>query len=274
VIDPGLDGRVALVTGANHGIGAAAAHALAAQGVGVFVTYLLDYLRTRDDDPGTPPEFHELRSVPGTHVADVLRSSGGRASSAEVDLADPEVIPGLFDVAERDLGPVEILVLNAAASEVDTFRDAAEDRFGRRHQRVSAATHDYHFAVNSRTNALLIAEFARRHRERNATWGRIVGVTSSGIDGFPDEISYGASKAALESYVKSAAWELGSLGITANLVCPPGTDTGWMTDSVKESVLRESPLQHVAVPREIADVIVFLASEQARWITGQRIRIA
>jgi 3-oxoacyl-[acyl-carrier protein] reductase len=74
--------------------------------------------------------------------------------------------------------------------------------------------------------------------------------------------------------VKSAAWELGSQGITANLVCPPATDTGWMTDAVKESVLRESPLQHVAVPRDIADVIVFLASEHARWITGQRIRVS
>src|SRR5207249_2584738 len=118
-----------------------------------------------------------------------------------------------------------------------------------------------------------IAEFARRHRERGARWGRIVGVTSDGVDGFPYEISYGASKAALESYVKSAAWELGALGITANLVCPPATETGWMNEEVRSDVRARSAIDHIAAPSDVAEVVVFLASDQARYVTGQRIRV-
>ena len=69
-----------------------------------------------------------------------------------------------------------------------------------------------------------MAEFASRHAARAATWGRIICLTSGGAEGFPEEVSYGAAKAALESYTKSAAWELGHLGITANLIHPPATD--------------------------------------------------
>jgi len=269
VIDPGLDGRVALVTGANHGIGAAIARALGAQGASVFITYLRDYLRTRDEDPGTPAEFYELRATSGEEIAAGLAN----AAAVEFDLRDVEGIPGLFDRVEAELGPVEILVLNAAASEDDSFREDPVGRFGRNLQLVSAASHDHHFEVNSRANALLIAEFARRHRARRATWGRVVGVTSDGVNGFPDEISYGASKAALESYVKSAAWELGSLGITANLVCPPATETGWMNEGVRSGVRARSAIDHIATPSDVAEVVVFLASDQARYVTGQRIRV-
>lgn len=245
MIDPRLDGRVALVTGGNHGIGAATAAALTAQRARVFVTYLRDYMLTREEGAA----FTEPRSrVPG-------------GPSRECDLADPSAIPGLFDAVESEVGPVEILVHNAAASEHDTFED------------VSAALHDHHFAVNSRATALLIAEFASRHRSRNATWGRIVTITSAGQYGFEGEISYGASKAALESYTYSAAWELGSLGITANVVYPAATDTGWMDDAKRAAVSAKSPLKHVGQPDEVADAVLFLVSEQARAVTGTKVRL-
>jgi 3-oxoacyl-[acyl-carrier protein] reductase len=202
-----------------------------------------------------------------------IRDNGGRAEAWEADLSDPAVVPALFDRAESLLGPVDILVHNAAAWMADTFLTQTSDRLGRRLSPVSAAAHDLHFAVNSRATALLIAEYARRFTERGANWGRIITVTTGGAGGFPEEVSYGASKNALESYTMAAAWELGQFGITANVVCPPPTDTGWIPDDAREEMARMSPLRHIGTPEEVADVIVFLASRQAAAVTATRITL-
>jgi 3-oxoacyl-[acyl-carrier protein] reductase len=239
LVDPGLGGRVVLVTGGNHGIGAATVEALRAQGSKVFVAYLRDYLLNRVEG--------EAFTRPRQQTPD--------GPSFECDLADPSTIPALFERVEAELGPVEILVHNAAASEHDSY------------ETITAELIDHHFDVNARATALLIAEFAKRHRARGATWGRIVTITSAGPDGFPGEISYGASKAALESYTYSAARELRGSGITANVVYPPPTDTGWVTDEIRSKVDR------VGHPDEVAEVILFLCSEQARHVTGERIRM-
>jgi 3-oxoacyl-[acyl-carrier protein] reductase len=87
--------------------------------------------------------------------------------------------------------------------------------------RASAETFERQFSVDARGAAALIAEFARRHTERGAQWGRIVGLTSGGPNGFPGEVSYGAAKAALENYTMSAAFELGRFGITATSCTHP-----------------------------------------------------
>ena len=87
----------------------------------------------------------------------------------------------------------------------------------------------------------MIAEFARRHIARHGDWGRIVSLTSGGPDGFPSEVSYGAAKAALENFTMSAAWELGRFGITANVVYPPVTDTGWLTPQIRAVSDRTEP---------------------------------
>jgi tetratricopeptide (TPR) repeat protein len=122
--------------------------------------------------------------------------------------------------------------------------------------------------VDARVGAGLIAEYARRYRARAAAWGRIVAMTSEGRNGFPGEVSYGAAKVALESYVKSDALELGRFGVTANVVHPPATDTGWLTQEVARAVIASSPLRHVGRPEQVAEVVVYLASEQARFVTG------
>ena len=107
---------------------------------------------------------------------------------------------------------------------------------------------------------------------RGAEWGRIISLSTGGADGFPGEVSYGASKGALESYTMAAAWELGRYGITANVLCPPATDTGWITPPMAaEFAATSAPLYHVGQPDEVAELIVFLASHQARFITAQKL---
>ncbi len=268
-----LDGRVALVTGANQGIGAAVAVALAAQGARV----LLTYWRLPVDDPalaggGYPPAYAELRARTADAVVERIVAAGGEAAAVEADLTDPAAPARLLDHAERVLGPVEILVNNASGWLADTFLPAGRDRFDRRLRTVDAAGHERQFAVDVRAPALLIAELARRHVARGAGWGRIIGLTSAGRDGFPEEVSYGAAKAAQESYTKSAAHELGRYGITANLVYPPPTDTGWVTPEVEAAVVAAG--RPIARPEDVADVVTFLASHQARHVTAQVVRMS
>jgi 3-oxoacyl-[acyl-carrier protein] reductase len=263
--------HVAIVTGANHGIGAAVAVALASRGIAVLASYL------RQDtavDPGTPELYGEQRASDASEMVDQVRASGGSIEAVEADLADAATAPMLFDTAERQLGPVDILVNNASGWLADTFKTVAVDRIGRTLQPVTAHSFDSQFAVDARGGALLIAELARRHAERGATWGRIISLTSGDASaGFPEEVSYGAAKAALVSYTMAAAWELAPLGVTSNAVEPPVTDTGWVTDEVVKLVAASATHMHVASPDEVAEVIAFLASDAAKLITGNVLRL-
>ena len=183
-----------------------------------------------------------------------------------MELSDPATPAALFDIAERELGPVDILVNNATGWLADTFKTQGPDRFGRELTALSAQTFDRNFAVDARGGALMIAEFARRHLARSARWGRIVSLTSGEGRGFPEEVSYGAAKAALTDYTLSAAAELASAGITANVVHPPVTDTGWVTQEVRDWVASSDRPMHVADPAEVAEVIAYLCEERARLI--------
>jgi 3-oxoacyl-[acyl-carrier protein] reductase len=272
MIDTGLENRVVLITGGNHGIGAATARAFAAQGARVFITYL----RLSPQDYGIDPEEARRASEPGlplyhatqTRSADAvveeIRKGGGMAESWEVDLADPATIPGLFDLAEQKFGPVTVLVNNAAYCETppDTI-------FG-----TSAESVDKHFAVNTRAAVLLMAEFVRRHKERGGRWGRVINVSTDAAQNFAGQISYGASKAATEAFTRGVATEVGPLGITVNSVAPGPVQTGYITRESEKELLPEIPLRRIGEPEDIADAVVFLASEQARWITGQVIKVS
>ena len=272
LLNPPLDltGRVALVTGGNHGIGAATAIILAECGARV----LAAFLRLEDkDDPGTPEAYRQSRASDAQHVITHIQAKGGCAKAVEADLADPQTPQRLFDIAEEKLGPVDILVNNASGWIADTFTGNTRDRFGRPLRQVSSETFDQQFFVDARGSALMISEFAKRHIRRRATWGRIIGLTSGGLLGFPGEVSYGAAKAALNNYTMSAALELAKYGITANVVFPPVTDSGWVTTEVRSNV-EESPTHfHVAQPEEVAHVIAYLASDHASLITGNVIHL-
>jgi 3-oxoacyl-[acyl-carrier protein] reductase len=263
-----LSGHTALITGANHGIGAAAAVALARCGASVLITYL-----QVADPEGYPEPYRSNRARDAGEVVSAIRSFGGRVSAVAADLRDTSVVPKLFDLAEAELGPVDILVNNATGWVADTFRSDGEHVTGMRSQPVTAETVDQIFSVDARGAALLIAEFARRHISRGASWGRIIGLTSGGPLGFPSEVSYGAAKAALENYTMSAAFELAPYGITANIVYPPVTDTGWINDAVREHVQKSSDHIHIAQPSEVAEIIAFLSSDFARLITANIIRL-
>lgn len=265
-----LSGHVALVTGANHGIGAATALRLATSGARVLITYL----RIDDTpDPGTPVSYRRARASDGGDVVDAIESAGGMARAMELDLAEDRSAGLLFDTAEAELGPVDILVNNASGWVADSFRGSRIDRLGRNTAGLSAATIDGVFSVDARASALLIGEMARRHIERGATWGRIIGLTSGGPLGFPEEVSYGAAKAALENFTMSAAFELGPYGITANVVYPPVTDTGWITPEVERAVDESGDQFHIAHPDEVARVISFLVSDDASLITANVVRL-
>ncbi|MGN9909193.1 SDR family oxidoreductase [Phytohabitans sp. LJ34] len=265
-----MSGHVAIVTGANHGIGAATAAALAATGTAV----LCAYWRVRDaEDPAVPQAYRDSRLRDAHHVVTEIAAAGGRAVAVEADLTDPATPARLFDIAEERLGPVDILVNNATGWIQDTFSPADTDHHGRALHQVSAATWSQQFTVDAMAPALLIGELARRHAARGATWGRIVGLTSGGDLGFPTEVSYGAAKAAQNNYTMSAAIELAPLGITANMVHPPVTDTGWVTDSIRQGVADSSHLVHVAAAAEVAEVIAYLVSDAARLITGNVIHL-
>ena len=262
--------HVAIVTGANHGIGAATARVLAERGVAVLCTYW----RLQDPiDPAVPEAYRRNRAMDAARVIDAIVRAGGRALELEADLADPATPKRLFDFAEEHLGPVDILINNATGFVQDTFAAATIDAHSRTMQAVTLASWSQQFTVDAQAPALLIAELARRHAQRGGTWGRIIGLTSGTELGFPSEVSYGAAKAAQVSYTMSAAVELAPLGITANMIQPGVTDTGWVTDAVLETVATSNRLFTVATPEQVAEVIAFLVSDAAFLVTGNVIQL-
>jgi 3-oxoacyl-[acyl-carrier protein] reductase len=265
-----LEGHVALVTGANHGIGAAIARTLAACGAAVVVSYLR--LADQGDDAAGTDVYRRNRASDAGEVLATIEALGGRAIAVEADLADAGTAARLFDSAEAAFGPIDILINNASGWVADTFAPKAGSRFGVQPERVSAESIERSFAIDARAAALLVAELAHRHAARGAAWGRIVGLTSGGPLGFPNEVSYGAAKAALENYTMSAAFELAPLGITANVVHPPVTDTGWVTEDVRRHVDQHPHLIHIATSDEVARV-AYLVSNEARLITANVVHL-
>jgi len=269
----GLHDKVVLITGANNplGIGAATARALARQGATIGLTYLRISPESRGLNASelaqaTTPSlsfYHALRTKSADDVTHSIRDLGGRAEAYEADLTDPAVIPQIFDWAETVFGSVDVLINNASHyDDSDTVYT------------TSAETLDRAFGINMRAAVLLIAEFVRRYQRRNGQSGRIINLSTDAAQVFAGQIAYGASKAAVEALTRSIAIEVGPLGITVNTVAPGPVQTGYISASFEAQLVPTIPLRRIGQPDDIADVIVFLASEQARWLTGQVIKVS
>jgi 3-oxoacyl-[acyl-carrier protein] reductase len=279
---------VVLVTGANHGIGAATAKAFAREGAKVFIQYLR---LSPEEYGGVSREEAEKAKEPGRAyyygrvaqsadaVVEAIRKAGGICHPWEADLSDPGNVPRLFDEAEKQFGRPQVAVNNAAHDKLDTFLPQTElekmplfcDAYPMK--TLTSDSHDGHFAVNSRAVALMMAEFARRHIEAKASWGRIINISTDGARGHASNTSYGASKLAMESYSRAAALELGPYGITVNVISPGAVQTGWMTPEVEKSLSDSYPLRRIGRPEDIAHSVIFFASRQADWITGQVLQV-
>ncbi|MCX6379936.1 MAG: SDR family oxidoreductase [Armatimonadetes bacterium] len=283
MIHTGLENRVALITGANNpqGIGAGIARSLAAQGARVCLHYFRTH-QSLEGDTETAGEghYHAQQAKSAQDIAREINSAGGNALCIEADLGDPLTPTALFDFIEKQWGAAEILVNNACYWESDTFLPPEQETVSKqvetwaaRPQTFRPDVFDRLFAVDTRAVAHLMTEFVKRHIAKGATYGRIVNISTDGAHCFPSEVTYGAAKLAVEGYTRSAAVELGKFGITVNCISPGPIQTGWITPEFEKDLAVNTPLGRVGTPSDIADVAVFLASEQGRWVTGQVIKV-
>ncbi len=288
MIDTGLANKVVIVTGANHGMGVAIAKAFANEGAKVLIAYYRFSAEAYGDiseeevekttEPGRA-YYCKMQMQTADHVVAAIEEFGGSCIAIEADLVETANIPILFDQAEKHFGPVDIVVNNAAYGKCDTFIPSSElseqsnfaDEFPV--TTLTAESHDAHFAVNSRAISLMVAEYAKRYVKRKGSFGRIINISTDGAYCHPSAISYGASKLAMESYTRAAATELGPYGITVNVISPGAVNTGWIQREMAENIAKTYPLRRLGRPEDIANAVIFFASEQAEWITGQVLHV-
>ena len=231
--------RCALITGASRGIGRAAALRLAAAGHRIAVNY------------NTHPEDAE-------DVANEIRSGGGEAIIVGADVSDRAAVEEMFRETTDKLGPVEILVNNAGIIQDSLLMRMKDDAFKR-----VLDTNIYGTYFCSR---MAVAPMVR------GRWGRIINVTSVvGIRGNVGQANYAASKAAVHGFTKSLAKEVATRNVTVNAVAPGYVSTATtnvLPQKVKDKVLTWIPFGRFGTPDEIAPTIAFVASEDARYMTG------
>ncbi len=238
--DKRLAGKVALVTGASRGIGAAIAKRLAADGAQVVVN------------------FSKSGDAANEVVADI-KKSGGTAVAVQADVGDPKAIPGLFAEVKKAFGRLDILINNAAIMKRGFLPE------------VTAEVIDQHLGLNIRGYLLC----AKQAAEMLPKGGCIVNITSSiSRMAYPGAVVYSATKGAIDVMTRVMAAELGPRGIRVNAVAPGSTKTdmnsaasGKTEDEAKQEI-EVTALRRQGEPEDIADAVAFLCTNDARWVTG------
>lgn len=245
-----LAGRAAVVTGVSRriGIGFAIATRLAQAGADVFIHSWspFDAAQCWGADPAGMQT-----------IVKALRAHGTRIAHAAADFADPDAPARIIAAARAALGHLDILVANHAYSTMGALED------------LTAADIDAHLIVNIRATLLLVQAWAARHDDARPG-GRVVLLTSGQHLGpMPAELAYIASKGALQQLTQSLAAHLAPRRITVNTINPGATDTGYATPDVYAAVRAQEPMGRWGEPDDAARLIAWLATDDARWITGQ-----
>ena len=242
-----LTDKVAVVTGASKGIGASIAKHLAAEGAAVVVNYASS--RAGAD-----------------RVVDEVTRAGGRATAVQADLARPADIVRLFSEAREAFGRLDILVNNAGVYEFQPLEDVTEEHFHRQ------------FNLNV-LGLLLASKEAVKHF--GTAGGSIVNVSSTASRVMPPNTSvYTATKAAVDAITGVLAKELGPRGIRVNAVNPGMVETegvhtaGIMESDFRKEIEAKTPLGRIGQPQDIAPTVVFLASDDSGWVTGETLLVA
>ncbi len=233
--------KTALVTGASHGIGKAVAVALTQNGYDLGVNY-----------------FHNEEGALDT--CRLVREAGGRALPLQADVGDYEALCGMFDAFLAEFGAIDLMVNNAGISVFHPFLEVTEQQWERITRTDWKATY---FGT----------QLAARSMAARGKGGVIINMSSNHIDNcFPDASIYAPSKAAVTTFCRNAALELAPHGIRV-LALAPGYTRVWEPDNPIEQASARVPLRRFATPEEVAEILVFLASDKCSYMTGNRITV-
>ena len=265
MINYGLKNRVALITGANNpqGIGATTALAFAREGAKVVLVYkkiFRPFDKNKTDKNGTDRYF-KANAGNADIVESKLKEINADYIILESDISNEDDVKAIYSTVMDRYARIDILVNNAAEGDMDGL-DTIE--------KITPNVIDDTFAVNVRGSIMMTREMIN-HR---GNYGRIINLSTDASQVFAGQITYGASKATLEALTRSIALEVAKYGITVNCVAPGPTQTGWIDEDLEKAVLPIIPMNQLIEPEDIAETILFLASEQARMITGQVIKVS